>query len=89
MSSLHASCRVGGKGSGGHRKKNDDGLRVAHDYGALHNDVREVELLAKEVPQAATAANNLAVYEGVKLADEVHLVRMTKMTHGNLGVCLG
>lgn len=66
-----------------------DGLRLVHDDGDPDDDVEEAEHLAKEGPQAKTGADNLAVYEGVKLAVVVHLVGMTVGTNGDLGNVLG
>ena len=67
----------------------DDWLRVLHDYGAPHNDVRELKHLAKEVPQAGTGAHSLAVYEGVELTIIVPFVWVTEGTRGDLGDMLG
>ena len=67
----------------------DDGFRVLHDHGAPHDDVGELEHLAKEVPQAGTGADSLAVYEGVELADVVPFVGVTEGTRGDPGDVLG
>ena len=67
----------------------DDGLRVLHDHGAPHDDVSKLEHLAKEVPQAGTGADSLAVYEGVELAVVVPFVRVTEGTRGDPGDVLG
>ena len=49
----------------------------------------KVEHLAKEVSQAGTGVDNLAVYEGVELAVIVPLVGMTEGTRGDLGDVFG
>ena len=45
----------------------------------------EVKHLAKELPQAGTGADSLAVNESVQLAVVVPLVEMMEGTRGNLG----
>jgi hypothetical protein len=65
----------------------DDCLRVLHDHGALDDDVKEVEHLSKEVAQAGTGANGLAVNESVELSVVVHLPGMAEGTGGTLGMC--
>jgi hypothetical protein len=70
-------------------KEVDDGLRVVHDHGAPDDDVKEVEHLSKEVTQAGTGADGLAVNEGVELSVVVHLVGMAEGTGGDLGDVLG
>jgi hypothetical protein len=67
----------------------DDGLRVVHNHGAPDDDVKEVEHLSKEVTQARTGADSLAVNEGVELSVVVHLVGMAEGTDGDLGDVLG
>jgi hypothetical protein len=67
----------------------DDGLRVVHDHGAPDDDVKEVEHLSKEITQARTSADDLAVYEGVELSVVVRLVGMAEGTGGDLGDVLG
>ena len=68
---------------GDHKKEVDDGLHVFQDHRAPHNYVSNIEHLVKEVSQAGTSVDNLAVYESVKLAVIVPLIGMTKGTHGN------
>jgi hypothetical protein len=67
----------------------DDGLRVLHDHGAPDDDVKEVEHLSKEVTQAGTGVDSLAVNEGVELSVVVHLVGMAEGTGRDLGDVLG
>ena len=67
----------------------DDGPRVLHDHGAPHDDVSDLEHLAKEVPQARTGTDSLAVYEGVELAVVVHFIGVTEGTRGDPGDVLG
>ena len=67
----------------------DDGFRVLHDHGAPHDDVSELEHLAKEVPQAGTGADSLAVYEGVELAVVDPFVGVTEGTRGDPRDVLG
>ena len=45
------------------------------------------EHLMKEVSQAGTGADNLAVYEGVGLTVVIHIVGMAEGIIGTLGMC--
>jgi hypothetical protein len=67
----------------------DDGLRVVHDHRAPDDDVKKAEHLSKEVAQAGTGADGLAVNEGVELSVVVHLPGMAEGTEGDLGDVLG
>ena len=71
------------------KEEDEDGLCVFHDYEALHHDVSKVKHLAKEVSQAGTGVDNLAVYEGVELVVIVPLVEITEGMRGDPGDVFG
>ena len=67
----------------------DDWYGVLHDHGAPHNDVSYLEHLAKEVTQAGTGADSLAVDERVELSVVVPFVGVTEGTRGDPGDVFG
>lgn len=59
------------------------GFCVLNDHGAPHDDVSEAEHLTKEVSQARTGVDSLAVYESV---DRAHCRSPSRVE--TLGICL-